>query len=50
LEGLRPSKYLYFLVLYAGKAGIEHEKKEIFGRQAAPKTPTAYVALVKEFT
>src|SRR6187431_2004552 len=43
LEGLRPSKNLYFLVVCAGVAGTYHQKMEILGRPgalwASPQTP-----------
>jgi hypothetical protein len=35
LEGCKPSKYHRFLVLFAGKAGKEHQKLEISGRPGA---------------
>jgi hypothetical protein len=41
VEGRRPSKNHPFLVLFAGLAGKEHEKKEISGRLAAPNPTTA---------
>jgi hypothetical protein len=43
LDGRRPSRNHPILVLFAGKAGKEHEKKEILGRPGtlwvSPQTP-----------
>jgi hypothetical protein len=41
LEGCKPSKYYPFLVLFAGKAGKEHQKIKISGRHASPNLSTA---------
>jgi hypothetical protein len=37
LEGCKPSKYLSFLVVVAGKAGNHHQKIKILGRRCLPK-------------
>jgi hypothetical protein len=37
LEGCKPSKNPSFLVLVLGKAGNEHQKLEISGRQRLPE-------------